>query len=52
MVKGVADTTCILAYYFGDKQYAKDTAEIDANGSFLFEGSETLKRRYLYDCFS
>ena len=43
VVKGVADTTCMLAYYFGDKQYAKDTAEIDANGSFVFQGSEALK---------
>lgn len=42
-VKGVADTTCMLAYYFGDKQYAKDTAVIDANGSFVFQGNETLK---------
>ena len=43
IVKGVADTTCILAYYFGDKQYARDTAEIDANGSFVFKGSDPLK---------
>ncbi len=42
-VKGVADTTCMLAYYFGDKQYAKDTADIDANGSFFFKGNEPLK---------
>ena len=25
-IKGIKDTTCILAYYYGDKQYAKDTA--------------------------
>ena len=24
-IKGVSDTSCILAYYFGDKQYAKDS---------------------------
>ena len=42
-VKGVADTTCMLAYYFGDKQYAKDTADIDANGSFVFKASDPLK---------
>ena len=35
--------TCILAYYFADKQYVK-TAEIDVNGSFFFFWrSETLK---------
>ena len=43
MVRGLVDTTCILAYYLGDKQYAKDTAEVDANGSFVFQGSEALK---------
>lgn len=42
-VIGVADTTCILAYYLGDKQYAKDTVDINANGSFVFKGEETLK---------
>ena len=42
-VRGIADTTCMLAYYFGDKQYARDTAEIDANGTFIFKGSEPLK---------
>jgi thiol-disulfide isomerase/thioredoxin len=41
-VKGVKDTTCILAYYYGDKQYAKDTAEINSQGQFVFEGEETL----------
>ena len=42
-IKGVSDTSCILAYYFGDKQYAKDTAVIDENGSFKFEGEKALK---------
>lgn len=42
-IKGISDTSCILAYYFGDKQYAKDTAVIDSNGSFKFEGEKALK---------
>ena len=41
-VIGLNDSTCMLAYYYGDKQYAKDTAEIDANGKFVFEGKEAL----------
>ena len=27
-VKGLQDSTCMLAYYYGDKQFAKDTAQI------------------------
>ena len=41
-VQGVKDTTCLLAYYFGDKQFAKDTAEIDSQGNFTFKGDEQL----------
>ena len=32
----------MLAYYYGDKQFAKDTAEIDDEGRFVFSGDETL----------
>ena len=35
-IKGLKDTTCMLAYYYGDKQYAKDTADIDSQGNFIF----------------
>ena len=38
---GLQDTSVILAYYFGGKQYAADTA-FSKNGSFVFEGEETL----------
>lgn len=31
-----------LAYYYGDKQYLKDTAEVNANGQFAFAGDERL----------
>ncbi|MGC6428883.1 MAG: DUF5106 domain-containing protein [Flavobacteriales bacterium] len=41
-IKGIKDTTCMLAYYFGDKQFAKDTAIIDGNGNFQFKGDEGL----------
>ena len=38
---GLQDTSVILAYYFGGKQYAADTA-FSENGTFIFEGDETL----------
>ena len=31
-----------LGYYFGDKQYLKDTAYVQSNGWFYFEGNEKL----------
>ena len=41
-VKNLQDSTVMLAYYFGGKQYATDTANI-TNGKFTFEGEEALK---------
>lgn len=42
-IKGVKDTTCVLAHYFGATQYIpKDTARVDANGNMVFEGKKTL----------
>ena len=40
-VVGLQDTEVILAYYFGGKQYAKDTTE-SKNGKFIFTGKERL----------
>lgn len=40
--KGLKDTTCYLGNYFGNKQYYKDTARVDANGLCVFEGKEAL----------
>ena len=39
---GLQDSTVILAYYFGGKQYATDTANV-IDGKFIFEGSKELK---------
>ncbi len=39
---GLQDSSVMLAYYFGGKQYATDTA-IVTNGRFTFEGNKTLK---------
>jgi thiol-disulfide isomerase/thioredoxin len=41
-VKGVKDSTCQLAYYFGDKQYIRDSARVDASGRMVFKGDEDL----------
>ena len=41
-VKGIKDTTCYLAYHFGDKQYLKDTAKVDSKGNFTFDGKDPL----------
>ncbi|HEX5002271.1 MAG TPA: redoxin domain-containing protein, partial [Bacteroidia bacterium] len=41
-VKGVADSLCYLANYFGEKQYIKDSCNADKEGNFLFKGSEAL----------
>ena len=40
-VNGLQDTSIILAYYFGGKQYASDTA-YSKNGSFTFSGEKAL----------
>jgi thiol-disulfide isomerase/thioredoxin len=41
-VKGLSDSTCQLAYYFGDKQYIKDSAKADTKGNLVFKGDEDL----------
>ncbi|MCU0468368.1 MAG: DUF4369 domain-containing protein [Arcicella sp.] len=42
-VKGIKDTTVFLAHYFGyNQQVIKDTAKVDAQGSFHFKGDKTL----------
>ena len=41
-VAGIKDTVCYLGNYYGDKQYLKDSARVDASGRFTFKGEETL----------
>ena len=42
-VKGIKDTTCVLAHYFGATQYIpKDTARVDGAGRMTFSGSTRL----------
>ncbi|MBC8266150.1 MAG: DUF5106 domain-containing protein [Flavobacteriales bacterium] len=40
-IKNMQDTTVILAYYFGGKQYVTDTAVV-TNGKFTFSGDKQL----------
>lgn len=42
-VKGEIDSVAYLGYYYGNKQYLKDTVEIQKNGSFEFKGDTVLK---------
>ncbi len=39
---GLSDSTIYLGNYYGDKQYAKDTAVLDAKGKAVFQGKEAL----------
>lgn len=42
-IKGIADTTVVLAHYFGSGQYVpKDTARVDGSGHFTFQGPQHL----------
>ena len=38
-VKGMKDTICIIATYYGSGTYAKDTLKVDANGRFIFKAN-------------
>jgi thiol-disulfide isomerase/thioredoxin len=41
-IDGFQQKEAYLGYYFGDKQYLKDTAYVEADGKFYFEGNEKL----------
>jgi peroxiredoxin len=41
-LKGITDSVCYLANYYGDKTYLTDTATVDAKGKFVFEGDSSL----------
>jgi thiol-disulfide isomerase/thioredoxin len=42
IVKGLSDVDVLLAYHLGNKQYIKDSARLDINGTGLFSGKTTL----------
>ena len=41
-IKGWKDTTAYLGYYNGEQTYVKDTAKVNSQGTFFFEGTKTL----------
>ena len=41
-ITGLRDSLVHLANYYGDKQYLKDSAKVDAAGNVLFKGAEPL----------
>lgn len=41
-IEGFQQKEAYLGYYFGDKQYLKDTAYVEPDGRFYFEGNEKL----------
>ena len=41
-IKPLKDSVVYLGNYYGDKQYVKDTAKVDANGNASFEGKDAL----------
>lgn len=48
-VDGIQDTVCYLGYHFGDKQYLRDTVDVDSKGWMTFEG-DTLLDGGIYLC--
>jgi thiol-disulfide isomerase/thioredoxin len=41
-IDNLADSAVYLGYYFGDKQYVKDTVKLDKKGRGVFKGNEPL----------
>lgn len=41
-INGCPEGTAILAYYYGNKQYIKDSTKVDATGKFIFKGDENM----------
>jgi peroxiredoxin len=41
-ISGLQDSTIFLAYHMGDKQYIKDTINLDSKGCAVFSGEENL----------
>jgi thiol-disulfide isomerase/thioredoxin len=43
-IKGLKDTTVLLAYYNGEQTYLKDTAKVDSHGNFSFDNTKPLQQ--------
>ncbi|MEJ7643994.1 MAG: thioredoxin-like domain-containing protein [Chryseolinea sp.] len=47
-IEGLKDTTIYLGNYYGETTYIKDTAHVNNNGEFVFEGQKPLTYRGVY----
>jgi peroxiredoxin len=43
-VKGIHDTSCMIANYYGNGTYVKDTVKVDGSGHFIFKSGSDLPR--------
>ena len=43
-IKGLKDTTCLLAYYFSNGTYIKDTLKVDGAGRCSYKAPSTLPK--------
>ena len=43
-IAGLKDTTCLVANYYGNGTYVKDTLKVDASGRCTFSAPDTLPR--------
>ncbi|MBL3656166.1 thioredoxin-like domain-containing protein [Fulvivirga sediminis] len=43
-IHGLADTTIYLGYFFGESTYLTDTAQVDSEGKFTFDGKKPLSK--------
>lgn len=41
-IHGLKDTTVYLCYYYGESTFVRDTARVDKNGKFVFDGPKAL----------
>ncbi len=41
-VDGLRDTTAYLGYYYGESTFVKDTAKVNSQGKFIFDGKKAL----------
>ena len=47
-ITGLRDTTIYLGNYYGETTYVKDTARVNSNGEFSFEGKKPLAYQGVY----
>ena len=43
-IDGLRDTTAFLGYYYGESTFVKDTAKVNSQGDFVFDGRQVLPK--------